>query len=60
MCPLVLVLERPEVPDILELELQTDNCDLPDMGAGVKPGFSGRADCVLLTPRPSLQHMLLL
>lgn len=40
MCPLVLVLERPEVPDILELELRTDNCDLPDMGAGVEPGSS--------------------
>lgn len=36
-----------KVPDILELELRTDNCDLPDMGAGVKPGFSGRADCAL-------------
>lgn len=47
MCTLVLVWERPEVLGIVELELQTDSSDLPDMGGGVEPGSSGRADCAL-------------
>ena len=47
MYTLALVLERPEVSDTLELELEADSCDLLDMDAGVEPAFSGRADCAL-------------